>query len=103
MSELRHPPQCLQPFAASLLDRDEQARAKRAAGMAELASSPIQPSAKGAWKPFAIFVQLLLLRRKQGFSLGPVAKAGLQLLAGAVERAAGAIFGAAAEVAHKAQ
>ena len=43
-----HAPQRLKPFASTLLDRDEQPRAERSAGMAEFAPGSVEPPPKRA-------------------------------------------------------
>ena len=85
MSQLRHPPERVEPFAPALLDGDEQTGPKRSAGMTKLATSAIEPAAKRTRQSLGKLVELLLLRRQQRVLVGPVPKADVKLLAGAFQ------------------
>src|SRR5436309_3550409 len=97
MCELGDAPQGVEPLARSGLGRDQQARAKRPGGVAELAARAVEPAAKRPRQALGQVVEPLLLRGEQGLAGGPMAQQRLQLLAAALRGAACAALGAGAE------
>ena len=101
MGEQGDPPERVEPLARPPVGGDEQARPQCAAGMAELAAGAVEPAARAR----AAGGRRARRAAAAGARAEPRARASgagsaCELLAAALERAAGAALGAGAELAH---